>query len=72
MWKEFDLPYKHVCEIDKDTHLCKHCLRSLDEIDSWLYFNENDKREVYKAIEKRKSILKEFEDKTPPVLEWVI
>jgi predicted Fe-S protein YdhL (DUF1289 family) len=72
MWKETDSPCRHVCEIDEVTHLCKHCLRTLDEIESWPYFNDNDKREVYKLIEKRKSILKEFEERTPPVLEWVI
>lgn len=71
MWKENSTPCGNVCEIDENTNLCKHCLRTIDEIESWPYFNENDKREVYKLIEKRKKILKEYQDAKPPALEWL-
>lgn len=71
MWKEINSPCRGACEIDENTNLCKHCLRTIDEIQSWPYFNDNDKREVYKLIEKRKNFLEECKDPKPPVLEWL-
>lgn len=71
MWKEIETPCNGSCEIDEQTHLCKHCLRTIDEIESWPYFNNNDKREVYKLIQKRRTILDSVPELKRQDLKWV-
>lgn len=69
--KSVDSPCTHVCEIDENTGLCKSCFRTMDEISGWSNFNSNDKREVYRLIDKRKKVLEDFKGETLPLLKWL-
>lgn len=46
-------PCISMCEIVKDTGLCRGCMRTLDEIVSWSKASDSDKRAVWAAIRKR-------------------
>lgn len=65
-------PCTSQCKIDKETHVCKSCFRTLDEIISWRNLNNSDKKLIYETIEKRKEVLNLYKDKKPlPDLSWM-
>lgn len=49
-------PCISVCRMNDDTGLCEGCFRTLGEIELWPAMREGEKREVIKAIAKRKTI----------------
>ncbi len=46
-------PCVSVCRMSSATELCLGCFRSLDEIALWGRMDEEAKRQVWRAIEKR-------------------
>lgn len=42
-----------VCAMDAATGLCEGCLRTIDEIAGWSRFDNDEKRAVWDAIERR-------------------
>ena len=49
-------PCISICAINEETDLCKGCFRHIDEVSGWLYFTDDQKREVLKKIEERKRV----------------
>ncbi|MAT56710.1 MAG: DUF1289 domain-containing protein [Melioribacteraceae bacterium] len=47
-------PCIKICEMDKETQLCKGCFRTISEIAVWGMLNENQKDLIYNEIGKRK------------------
>lgn len=47
-------PCISVCRIDAATGLCAGCLRTLDEIADWGSLDDDAKRAVWSAIERRR------------------
>ena len=47
-------PCISVCRMDAATGLCVGCLRTLDEIASWSVFDDDARRDVWKAIAQRR------------------
>jgi predicted Fe-S protein YdhL (DUF1289 family) len=50
-------PCISVCVMDARTGLCAGCLRTLDEIASWSVYDDDAKRGVLAALEKRRARL---------------
>ena len=49
-------PCISVCEMDEETHSCKGCFRTLDEIAVWSILEDAEKHAVWVAIEARQNI----------------
>ena len=45
------------CRLDYKMKICMGCFRTMDEILSWISYNEKQKDEVFKLIEQRKKEL---------------
>jgi hypothetical protein len=50
-------PCINVCRMDEASGLCTGCLRTLDEIALWSALDDEDKRAVWEALEKRRRLL---------------
>lgn len=48
-------PCISVCRMDAATGLCVGCLRTLDEIASWSVFDDDARRDVWRAIAQRRA-----------------
>ena len=48
-------PCISVCRMDAATGLCVGCLRSLDEMASWSVFDDDARREVWRASALRRA-----------------
>lgn len=64
-------PCNNNCKMDDKLNVCVSCLRTMDEIESWNQFSKTDKEIIYKTLEKRKAVFKEFKDKDYPDLSSV-
>lgn len=49
-------PCVEKCQVNPDTNLCKGCLRTIEEIEGWSNFTDNQKIHVLKLIKKRKDV----------------
>tara|TARA_B100001287_G_C22451705_1_gene420841 strand:+ start:41 stop:202 length:162 start_codon:yes stop_codon:yes gene_type:complete len=49
-----DSPCIGLCELEKNSQICKGCLRTIDEITNWKMFSEKKKGEILKLLKKRK------------------
>lgn len=47
-------PCISICTIDEATGFCQGCFRTMDEVASWLYFDDTQKLQVLRNIEQRK------------------
>lgn len=47
-------PCISVCAIDEATGFCKGCHRTVEEVASWLYYTDDEKRRVLAALPARK------------------
>jgi len=47
-------PCINICALDEQTGFCKGCMRSTDEIAHWLYYSDEEKREVLAKLALRK------------------
>lgn len=47
-------PCVNVCQMDPASGLCRGCLRTLDEIASWLDFSVTEKRQVLERLDERR------------------
>ncbi len=50
-------PCISVCRIDEASGLCVGCLRTLDEIATWSVLDDDGRRDVLAAIERRRARL---------------
>ena len=48
-----DSPCKDVCRQDSDSGFCVGCGRTKEEIANWLFYSEEQKKQVLLNIEKR-------------------
>lgn len=48
-------PCINVCRMDARTGLCEGCQRSIDEIVAWGSAGDEDKRAVWRAIQRRRA-----------------
>ena len=48
-------PCTGVCVMDETSGLCKGCLRTIDEIADWSLASESRKRQVWIALEQRRT-----------------
>jgi predicted Fe-S protein YdhL (DUF1289 family) len=51
-------PCNGFCELDKIKKLCKGCFRTMSEIISWQNYTDEQKLEVLKKAQERKSQMK--------------
>mgnify|MGYP006110401051 CR=1 FL=1 len=51
-----DSPCNDVCTTDPESGLCIGCGRTLKEISNWLFFTEDQKKRVLKALKSRNKI----------------
>jgi predicted Fe-S protein YdhL (DUF1289 family) len=51
-------PCINLCRMSAATGLCEGCLRSLDEIAHWSAYDDDAKRRVLAAIERRRAALR--------------
>ncbi|TGN17168.1 DUF1289 domain-containing protein [Leptospira idonii] len=51
-------PCSKICMMDPETGLCAGCHRTLEEIGRWSSYSEEERTEVWKKLEIRKSELK--------------
>ena len=49
-----DSPCIGICELEKNSEICKGCNRTIDEITNWKTFSEEKKKEIIKLLKKRK------------------
>jgi predicted Fe-S protein YdhL (DUF1289 family) len=49
-------PCMGVCSIDIETGYCKGCLRTLEEISSWIYYNREQRIEVLQKTKRRGNV----------------
>jgi hypothetical protein len=54
MGKTADSPCVDVCKIDKDSGLCRGCLRTLKEIAKWQKYSKKERRAVIEELASRK------------------
>ncbi|SNS11037.1 hypothetical protein SAMN06265795_10166 [Noviherbaspirillum humi] len=47
-------PCINICRMDERTGLCQGCQRTIDEIAAWGMASEDEKRAVWRAIERRR------------------
>ncbi|HYF04049.1 MAG TPA: DUF1289 domain-containing protein [Patescibacteria group bacterium] len=50
-------PCIKICSMDQSLNVCIGCWRTLDEIARWGRADDDEKREILKAIEERRRIL---------------
>lgn len=48
-------PCIDICRIDEQSGLCAGCLRTLDEIAVWSMLDDDDRRDVWDAIARRRA-----------------
>jgi predicted Fe-S protein YdhL (DUF1289 family) len=48
-------PCINICCTDEITGYCKGCFRTLDEIASWPYLSDNEKRDILTLLSERKA-----------------
>jgi predicted Fe-S protein YdhL (DUF1289 family) len=53
--KKIKSPCIGICKIDKDSGLCKGCLRSKQEIKNWKTLAKSERRAIIEAIPLRKA-----------------
>jgi hypothetical protein len=53
MESEVKSPCIKVCKYDSEKN-CMGCHRSMDEITNWIFYNDDEKRQVLKNTEERK------------------
>lgn len=58
MKNTLESPCIKICEMDKQTQLCKGCLRTINEIAVWGMIDACQKEMIFKEIEKRKLNIK--------------
>ena len=46
-------PCNNICTKDPNSELCKGCSRTQVEIANWLFYNDNQKKNVLNAIKNR-------------------
>lgn len=51
-------PCVAICRMDEATGWCVGCQRTLDEIAAWSLFDDEEKRQVWRAIEERRAALR--------------
>jgi hypothetical protein len=54
MGKKADSPCIDVCKVDKDSGLCRGCLRTLKEIAKWSKYSKKERRAVIEDLANRK------------------
>ncbi len=47
-------PCISICRMDESSGLCEGCLRTLDEIALWSVLDDDDKRQVWQEIRRRR------------------
>ncbi|NBO18229.1 MAG: DUF1289 domain-containing protein [Proteobacteria bacterium] len=47
-------PCISICALDEHSGLCKGCYRTGDEIAHWLYYSDDEKRQVLARLEQRR------------------
>ncbi len=59
IWKraEIESPCIKICVIQPESRLCTGCLRSIDEIGAWSRMTPEERRNVMKELEGRRSKL---------------
>jgi len=55
---EIKSPCIKICKIDEESKLCLGCFRTIDEISSWIFIDENEKKNILKRVEERKKNFK--------------
>lgn len=53
-------PCISVCTIDEDSGFCRGCLRTADEIERWLSYTEEQKRDLVQQLQTRKSDMNQY------------
>lgn len=56
---EVRAPCVKVCEMDAANGLCKGCMRTQEERDWWVAYNDDQRREVLLRCEQRRGVLTE-------------
>ena len=51
-------PCVSICRMDEATGWCVGCQRTLDEIAAWSLFDDDERRQVWLAIEERRAALR--------------
>ena len=51
-----DSPCNEICKTDIESGLCIGCGRTQYEISNWLYYSDNEKKKVLKALKYRNII----------------
>lgn len=54
---ETETPCVGICVVDIDSYLCIGCWRNMDEIQEWASMDEDEKQQVLRNIQLRKSQL---------------
>jgi predicted Fe-S protein YdhL (DUF1289 family) len=49
-------PCISVCRIDPATGWCEGCLRTIDEISQWSRYDDEEKRAVWNALDRRREV----------------
>ena len=47
-------PCISICSMDEVSGYCKGCWRTVDEVASWLYFNDGEKLRIIEELKQRK------------------
>lgn len=48
-------PCNKDCHIDPESHFCKGCFRTIDEIVRWPYISEEEREKIFLKIEARRN-----------------
>ena len=62
-------PCIKVCEVDETTQLCKGCLRTIDEITSYPFLDDEAKIQLNQALEKRREQLLNSKKENPGMFD---
>jgi uncharacterized protein len=57
-------PCNNHCILDSKTHLCHGCQRTMDEIMSWSYSTEEQKKIILERVQTRKNSLQQYTQQT--------
>ncbi len=55
-----ETPCVEICEIDRQSGLCRGCGRTIDEISNWASMTSDERRRIMGELAARKSILEEL------------
>lgn len=69
---EVRAPCVKVCEMDAANGLCKGCMRTQEERDWWVAYNDDQRREVLLRCEQRRDVLTEGQGAFAPSMGEVI